>query len=523
MAAQPQLSYIDHYNLRQPIRSTDEQAFISQVAEIKHNLDKSKEYGIGTYLLFSRSFEVVINYDFTVNGLGDLTGVIHPMDSEHRKLQAMYAKALNEVLDYADSLGIKVIFHTNQFEFPDSLYKLAGDKLSGTGKVCPGKPLAFDLLKAKMQEFFAKYPKFAGIQLTLSETQAPVTNCNCPDCKNMSEKERFVKVADTAVEACKELNKIVMIRTWGRFEKSDIVDALPKSIICSTKFTLPDFHLTNYPNPVMGRNAEQQEVEFDGWGEYSGWNIFPCYYGDLFAQRMKSCLSKGVPRLAIRLDWEPGVRPIFSLPYGNEVNCAVFSNLANNPQANPDDLLRNYIAKIYPASAQDAAFKLYKRSAHLQTVWLTWRGWNMNDHSRVYTGGIPRLQKQIGEAIPTNYEAACKAIKERRQEIDSAYKEAQDLITALGPDVPEEWKSDMRRGARTHWFTAQANFDCIQMYADYLQHEAKRPMESFTSLEAGLKARDTLWRTTDPERYNMMVGVEAMKMLKQVKEKIDTK
>ena len=514
--AQPvNLSFIDHFNLRQ-MNQRDARQLQMQVQEIERNLDKAKECGVNTYILFSRGFEGLINYDFAVEPLGELTGVVYPMGAEHRHKQVLYAKCLNEVIDYADKLGIRIIFHSNQFDFPGSLYKLAGDKLSGTAKVCPGKPLAFALLQAKIREFFAKFPKCAGLQLTLSETQVAVTECKCSACAGLTAGDRFVKVAQAAEKACAPLGKTVMIRTWGEFEESGTVERLPESIICSTKFTLPDFHLTNYPNPVMGLNAPRQEIEFDGWGEYSGYNLFPCYYGDLFAERIKACQKLGVPRMAIRLNWNPGVEGIFSKPYGNAINIVVFAGLARDSRSDPDALLRAYVEKTFPASASEAAFRLYKRSVELQRVWLTWRGANCNDHSRVYNGGVKRVRSQIGSAVPAGYETARKALDDRRKAIDEAYAEAKSLVAALGSEVPSGWKQELNRAARTQWYVAHSNTDCIQMYAAHREMENKRPMPLIADVVARVHNRAEDWKRTDPAMFALMLGNSAVRMADQL-------
>lgn len=509
------LTFIDHHNLRR-MNQCDEKQLAAQVDEIKRNLDKAKDYGVGTYILFSRSFEFLVNYDFTAPELGDLKNKVYPADSEHRRMQPVYAKCVDEVIDHADKLGIKVIFHTNQFDFPRSLYDLAGQRISGSADVCPGKPLAFELLKLKIAEFFARFPRCSGLQLTLSETQAKVTQCDCTACKDLDVAERFMRVARTASEACGPLGKTLMLRTWGQFEKPEIVRQLPPQIICSTKFTLPDFHLTNYPNPVMAVNAERQEVEFDGWGEYSGYNLFPCYYGDLYVDRIRECVEKGVPRLGIRVNWDPIMRHIFSIPYGNECNIHVFSKLARNPKANPDDLLREYVAKVYPESAREAAFRLYKGSTDLQKTWLVWHGVNWNDHTRVYKGGVNRVRSQVGSVVPDTYADACRELDALRLAVDDAYEEAKRLIAALGSEVSDDWRRDLERGARTHWFVAQLNCDCIQIYAADRERKAGRPMPSIASLAESLRKRARLWETTDPELYAIMYGGEALKMLEEV-------
>ena len=520
-----QFAFIDHFNLRR-MYAIDEQALLSQTEAVKRNLDKAQEYGAGPYILFSRSFEHLINYDFPVEGLGDLTGIVHAVDSEHRARQAVFARYLNEVLDYAAVRGIKVIFHTNQFEFPDGFYDLAGDKLGGTARVCPGKQLAYDALEAKITEFFRKFPKCAGIQLTLSEAQVSPKACDCEACRNLTQAQRFAKVAEAAVRACKPLDKLVMIRTWGGFETKESLDLLPREVICSTKHTLPDFHLATPPNPVLGLKADRQEVEFDAWGEYSGYNFFPCYMGDQYAERIRLSFDRGVRRFGIRLNWDPmpdtPINPIFDRPFGNEANIYVFSHLIADPTADPDELLREYVANVYPESARQAAFELYKRSFDLQTLWLTWQGHNANDHSRVYRPSsrdsyAKRVKSQIGFAVPKEYADTRGLMDERRHQIDDAYQEAMRLITALGSDVPADWRHELQRGARNAWFVAQGNCDCMLMYAAHEEFKAGGPLPDLTALEKEIESRTRRWQLADPAMFSPMRGESPLRMLEEIR------
>jgi len=525
-----QLSFIDHYNLRRlpplPDSQAQERALAAHVARVKRNLDRAKQYGIGTYILFSRSFERLVNYDFEVPGLGDLTGRVHPLSGEHRQTQAMWAACLREVLDHAQRLGIAVIFHTNQFDFPRSFYELAGDRVSGSALVCPGKQPAYDALEGKISEFFRLFPTCAGIQLTVSETQVSPKACNCESCRDIPLSQRFARVAEAVVRACRPLGKTMLMRTWGGFETVESVELLPEEVICSTKHTLPDFHLATPANPVLGLNAERQEVEFDAWGEYSGYNFFPCYMGDQLAERIRLCAQRDVKRLAIRLNWDPPIHPpindIFERPYGNEVNIHLFSRLGADPNANPDDLLREYIAKIYPPSAHEAAFNLHKRSFDLQVTWLTWQGHNANDHSRVFrhrSGGqtyVQRVESQIGFAIPRDYGEVCRLIAERRQAIDDAYAEAQTLISKLGPEVPEDWRSELERGAHNAWFVAQGNCDCLLLCAAARETQAGRPLPDLSALERSIHERAQEWERYDPEMLPHLRGDSPALMLQEL-------
>lgn len=516
------LVFIDHYNLRYTYMS-DEVMLRSQTEEIKRNLDRAREYGVETYVLFSRSFEYMINYDFELQGLGDLSGVVWPLGCEHRQYQQRNANYLKEVLDHAEKLGIRVIFHTNQFDFPDKLYNMAGEKISGTARVCPGKQMTWNALAGKMEEFFRLYPKCAGMQITISETQVKPTECECDACNDMSEGERFAKVVHTVYEVAKPLGKEVSIRTWGGFATSENIAMLPRDVICSTKCTSGDFHLTSRTSDMIGENADRQEVEFDGWGEYFGYNNFPCYMGDVFADRIKLCADKNVDRIALRLNWNHDVNHIFSRPFGNEVNVYMFIMLAQQPDSNPDDLLRDYIVNVYPQSARDAAFRLYKRSSGLQKVWLTLDGENYYDHSRVFGfrdgSYLSRTDDCGGRRLPECYDTVKVMLDERRTRIDDAYGEAEQLIVALGSDVDEEWTRELHRGARTSWFTAHGITDCLQVYAAYRETQQGRPLPDMSEVEAGIRSRARMWELTDPETFGVMGGGNAVRIMEELREK----
>lgn len=516
------LAFIDHYNLRYTYQS-DENMLRSQAAEIKKNLDKAKQYGVNTYVLFSRSFEYLVNYDFEIEGLGDLSDVVWPEGCEHRQYQQLYARYLNEVLDYAERVGIKVIFHTNQFDFPDKLYEMAGEKISGSARVCPAKKMTYDALSGKMAEFFKLFPKCSGMQITISETQVKPTECNCEACRDMSEGQRFAKVVQTVYEVAKPLGKEVSIRTWGGFATPGNIALLPDDVICSTKCTSGDFHLTSRTSDVIGENADRQEVEFDSWGEYFGYNYFPCYMGDIFAERIKLCADKNVDRIALRLNWNHDINHIFSRSFGNEVNVYMFTRLAQQPDTNPDDLLRKYIAELYPESAREAAFRLYKRSGDLQRVWLTIGSDTFYDHSRIFgnwgKGYLDRTYGNGGKQLPQGYNTVVEVLDKRRLRIDDAYDEAKQLIDALAPDVPQDWTRELHRGARTAWFTAHGITDSLQVYAAYRETEQGRPLPDIRELEKSLRTRARMWGIAEPNSFSIMGGRNPIHVVEELREK----
>lgn len=158
-------AFIDHHNLRRLENLTDAE-IAAQVREIKQNLDNAAAYGFNSYVLFSRGFESLVNYD-----LGLPEGPIFAPGSPHAVEAERYGRAVKEVIDYAKTLGIGVIFHSNQFAFPKEVYERYGQEIGGTAKVCPGKDKTWEIFRGKFAEFFNKFANCAGFQLTTSETQ----------------------------------------------------------------------------------------------------------------------------------------------------------------------------------------------------------------------------------------------------------------------------------------------------------------------------------------------------------------
>jgi len=88
-----ELVFIDHQNLRY-VR--EKQTILFQIASAKKNIDKASELGIDTYLFFAEdTFEAMLNYDFTVSGLGNIGEKAFPADGDHRRTAIFLRDALN--------------------------------------------------------------------------------------------------------------------------------------------------------------------------------------------------------------------------------------------------------------------------------------------------------------------------------------------------------------------------------------------------------------------------------------------
>lgn len=513
--------FIDHHNLRklQPSRKS----LSNQVTEIKANLDKASDYGITHYVLFSRSFESLVCYDFEVPGIGNVGSKAFSPYCEHRRNAALYSSYLRLALKYADAKGIRVFFHTNQFEFPNEIYTAFGDLMKGTAPVCPGKEFVWELFRGKIREFFQKFPECDGLQITADETQVSALRCQCSDCKNMTVGQRIDRMINEAAKVCDELSKELQVRTWGRVgeleqerDPSRMLDNLPEGVVVSVKNTKGDFYLTEPISNMLGFGDDRQVVEFDCWGEYMGWNNFPCYLGDVLSERMKLIAAKNVRRVAARLSWDPFTNYIFDQPWGNEVNVYVYSRLAQDPGLNPDDLLDEWIATKFPPERRSSAFQLYKRSAELQKVWMTFQGWNANDHSRVFYNPNSTYQRVIDKVDPDKRTYSEADLNKRRKDIDAALREAEKLIEDLGPTLTPGFRNNLLHGAKTEWFVAHGVTNELDLLRISMTNKESNLPPDLATILRRIRKFDEEWQRYDPIGYKTYFGMAPLQMLDEI-------
>ena len=371
-----EIGFIDHQNLRY---IENEKLISFQVGEIKKNLDEAEKLGINSYLLFAKeTMEAAINYNFEVDGIGNIGALAFPEDSEHRKIARYIVPAFKEVIEYAKGKNIKIYIHSNQFIFPDEVLPIIKPAVWGTA-ICPGKPATWEIYRKKIEEFINLFPGIAGLQITGDETQVSVLECNCENCRNIGFIERINMLTTETANVCAKHGMEVQMRTWQRMgelgDPANMYKNIPGNVVFSLKNTAGDFHITNPFDTVFvgNRKPDRQIVEFDAWREYEGHNYFPCYLGDIWSPRFKKLKTLGVKRIAVRVNWNSNKNPIFECPWGNIVNIYTFLQLAKDPDKNPDIILKEFIAENYPVKTRETAFEIYKQINFISRKYILFR------------------------------------------------------------------------------------------------------------------------------------------------------
>jgi len=432
------LQVIDHWNLRYH-KEYEEFSLQEQVAQIKNNMDVAAQLGFTSYLLFQKdAFPELLTW-----------GGIHEPDLELRS-------AIQDVLDHAASRGLKVYLHCNEFMWPDSVDVPYGDT-----------PQAWQTYRNALKELIALFPDLAGFEVTADETGGA-----------LEEKEGVLKFHnETAQALCSDgRQRFALMRTWQRVAVLGTPTTLGKpdapNVLFSVKNTDGDFGAVKGLDEEfldMVDDPKRLLVEFDAWREYETHNIFPIYLGDYWAPRFRELARLGVERIGVRFNWNSGQFAITQRPWGNWVNIFCFVRLAENPNANPDEILREYVALYYPPQSRKAAFDLYKNSFEFVRD-LYWDGSEkITDHGRV------NRDRKIGDRrVPNNWFA----------HVDRLTGRMLNKIDAL-PDSGA-YKNELRKGALVISYLSKA---CgLQLGAqgntDFLEDWKQMDPVSFEKLRA---------------------------------------
>ena len=440
-----ELQVIDHWNLRYH-NEYDDFTLEEQVEQIKRNMDVASELGFTSYLLFQKdAFPELLTW-----------GRKHEPDDDLRR-------AVRQVLDYAKERRLKLYLHCNEFMWPDDVDVPFGDTQAAWGTY-----------RQAIKELIALYPDLAGFEVTADETSGALAT-----------REGVLRFHNETARALRAdgRERIALMRTWQRVgflgSPTTIGKTDDHNVLFSVKNTNGDFGIVKEFDAEFLQAVDDTTrllVEFDAWREYESHNTFPVYLGDYWAPRIRTLAEIGVKRIGLRFNWNSGRFPITERPWANWVNVFTFIRLAENPYADPDAILREFVGLYFPPEAHQAAFDLYKSSFDYvkDLYWIN--GKQIADH-----GYANRVSKLAGKEVPADW----------LDRVDASLQRMLSKIDAL-PDVGG-YKEHLRRGALAVSYLSRASAMQIGAQGD----------TAFLSE----------WQRTDPESFEELRGSRAVEML----------
>ncbi|MFQ5460116.1 MAG: hypothetical protein ACE5EL_04930 [Anaerolineae bacterium] len=519
------LALVDHGHLRRFPRAPE--ALAAEVAAVDGILDRAAGLGSRRYVLFTRDFEALLTYD-DVAAVGAQAG---PILAPGRRAEVDRNRgALGAIASHAADRGLELMVHTNQLDVPAEVRRRLGDSVGDQGRVCGDRPATWRLYRGKMESFFRDFPAVAGLVLTADEAPYPVWACDAPEWAGAGATPapevvaaRVTRLVTETAAVAAAFDRRLEVRAWDRVEALAGAEpgALPAGVRLSVKNTAGDFQLFAGPSALLGA-GNGLVVEFDAWREYSGWNYFPCYMGDIWAPRVLAAAEAGASTLALRINWSSTANPIFERPWGNVVNVAVARGLAARPDADPDDLLKAWIAATYPPDAAGPAFRLYKASPRILETLTSVGRVETTDHGRLFRSRtsasvFDRVADSLDRAQAEGLLTGAADFEARRRRVDGAVAQARDLVAALPPSVRPEWRREMERGAAALGYLAAATTDQLALLDAKRRLDAGGRAPGLAALALRMRTNDAAWRRADAESYETLKGEEALSMLRACK------
>lgn len=217
------------------------------------------------------------------------------------------------VLEEARRAGITVYIENKELYFPDIILEFY-PQLVKNGKTCPSDPFWWEFTRTKYKEFFEEFPEVGGIITSPasgeSRSTISYTRCTCERCKNTSPVDWYKQLINAIYEPISAAGKQLIIRDFvfdpqRHDEISTALEQLPNDIGAALKNTPHDYFPTFPNNARIGRVGDREQwIEFDVWGQFTGFGISPSILIDDLRYRMNYAKNRGASGIMLRIDWE---------------------------------------------------------------------------------------------------------------------------------------------------------------------------------------------------------------------------
>lgn len=209
--------------------------------------------------------------------------------------------------------GIAFHIEIKEISFPDQLLTVVPE-LWKDDHVCPSHPFWQEFLSEKVGELLRYVPDIDGIIVSPatreSKLSVSTTPCQCERCRETQPHEWYERVIRAIYEPLAEAGKELVVRDFSYMAKDQkhlvqALDTLPKEIVICIKNTPHDFYPTFPDNPLIGQLRDREQwIEYDVWGQYFAWGVFPCIVLDDLRQRLGQAAEQGASGFLARIDLE---------------------------------------------------------------------------------------------------------------------------------------------------------------------------------------------------------------------------
>lgn len=244
---------------------------------------------------------------------------------------------LNRLTARLNRFGAELFLEIKEPSFHDYALELHPELLGTDGQPDPTHPAWADFCRAKTRDLLARVPDLGGLIVNLS---SPESRVSMPDHAAthqapMDQAAWFDSTIAAFQEPLSEKGKSLYIRDFSYTAdmQSDVlaaIDRSPGQVRASVKITAHDYFPRSPENPAL-RATNAPIVEFDTFGEHTGWGVIPNCRVDEFRRRMPTYRDIGASGMLVRTSWE-------AIKSANAVDTLSAANVFALPRLAQDDV-----------------------------------------------------------------------------------------------------------------------------------------------------------------------------------------
>ncbi|MCH2077972.1 MAG: hypothetical protein MK180_14025 [Rhodobacteraceae bacterium] len=329
---------------------------------------------------------------------------------------------LGELATRLERFGARLFIEIKEPSFHDYALELYPELTGGVTADWPA------FCRAKMVDLLARVPGLGGVILNIS---SPESRVSMPD--EMAEGAALDRGAffDDMIAAFKDplhaRGKDLWVRDFSYTAdvQSDMLSAVARAGVgASVKITAHDY-FPEYPeNPVAQGVAGPMILEFDAFGEHTGWDVIPNCRVAEFARRMTRVREMGAAGILVRTSWE-AIRGANAIDGSSAVNVYALPRLLAGPEA-PEALVAGWLGRDQGVEEMIASAEIARASywnacvfprhsclaSSWQEAWLSMQSHGMGRRDRVVHVASDDPLLAQGEAVIARSEAAVELAKD---------------------------------------------------------------------------------------------------------------
>lgn len=377
---------------------------------------------------------------------------------------------LRDLIQRLDRFDAKLFLEVKEPSCHDYAFKLFPDLIDNEGRIDPTSKAWTELCRMKTEHILKDLPGLGGLIVNISspESRVSLQDYLADTDQNIDLEAWLERMIDAFYQPIKSAGMDLYIRDFAytkdiQKKTLKVIDGFEGKVGASIKIT-PHDYFPDYANNDVAFDVQAPKlIEFEAFGEHTGWGVIPnCRVQELIG-RMGFTQSTGAKGLFVRISWEAITGP-HAMETVSEVNVYALSYLARMMKsgddlaaASPNNIVSEWLISRYALDDQTAeelseilvqsakvvaeAYwngRVFPRHSRLPSNWK--EGW----HSMLTDGMGNRLLQDDG-AFPFTDEDKDQLFKRK----DGAVSLAKSLLKkfhAIEQTLPESLSSELSRG-----------------------------------------------------------------------------